>query len=269
MKKYRIDEEAKQINLFSERWYHLEEENADLPSVTTYLESYPKGDGFNKWLMNTKDPYQRRDEAAQLGSYVHGLVERTLLGDKIKYEEHVTPIEVWERYLYWCKFWKALITDPTKTLKSKKVIKEIVVPKDFTEFITFDLEESYAGTVDKLIKIVYEDDSVTYVIVDWKTGEHIYESAKLQIAAYAKSVGKQFKMPIGLAIIVQLNPEVNQNGYRVNVRTKEEIDNDFQDFLAVKQIWLREHGNQKPKYKSYPTEVDLEFIKNNEIIKGA
>uniref|UniRef100_A0A6H2A4S5 Putative PD-(D/E)XK nuclease superfamily protein n=1 Tax=viral metagenome TaxID=1070528 RepID=A0A6H2A4S5_9ZZZZ len=268
MIKYELDKNVKQINMFDERWYRIKD--IDLPSVTTYLEVYPKGYQFNKWLMETKDPYQVRDEAAQLGSAVHGLIEKTLKGETIEYYEEM-DIKIWERYLYWCNFWKALFENPTKTLTTTKIkqseIIEIVTKEDFTEYITYDLEEKTAGTVDKLIRINYADGNTKYAIIDWKTGKNLYESAKLQVAAYAKMTEKQYKVPIDFAIIVQLNESLNKGGYRVAISTIEDINNDYLDFLNVKQIWLREHKNEKPKYRTYPTTINLDYIKNNEIIK--
>ena len=267
MKQYRIDEEIKQINLFDERWYEIQTEGGEviLPSVTTYLEAYPKGLGYEKWLMNNKDPYALRDEAGQLGSYVHGLIEQTLLENTVKFEEGITKIEAWERYLYWCTFWKNLNENPSKTLKIEG-IKEIVTKKDFTEFITYNLEESYAGTVDKLIRLNFEDRSI-YAIVDWKTGSNIFDTAYLQVSAYAKSTAQQFKIPVEMAIIVHLNPSLNKIGYRIHIRDKNQIETDFEDFTHVKKIWLREHIGEKPKYKIYPMELNLEKIKNEPIIK--
>lgn len=269
MIKYRIDENIKQINLFNERWYEIKTETNEfiLPSVTTYLEAYPKGFGYEQWLMNNKDPYALRDEAAQLGSYVHGLIEKTLFGNTIKFEEGMTKIEAWERYLYWCKFWKDLNENPGKTLKVEYPIKEVITKKDYTEFITYDLDEQYAGTVDKLLRFNCADGKTIYAVCDWKTGSNIYETAYLQVAAYAKSVSKQLKIPINMIIIVQLYPSVNKNGYRIHVKENEQIDIDFEDFQHIKKIWLREHSNEKPKFKKYPTEINLEYIKNNQIIK--
>jgi hypothetical protein len=82
MTKYTI--QAEQINIFDERWYKVGEEY--LPSVTHYLDMYPKGLGYSNWLQNTKDPMQVRDEAAQIGTEVHHLIEECLKGSEIVYD---------------------------------------------------------------------------------------------------------------------------------------------------------------------------------------
>jgi len=266
MIKYSVDETIKQINLFDERFYNIDKK--DVFNVTGWLEAFPKGFGFKEWLMNTKDPDAVRDEAAQRGSDVHKLVELTLLGNTVKWEEHQTKLEVWERFLGWCSFWKDLQSNPKETLKlklGKKKIKSIETKEDFTEFITYDLENNYAGTVDKMIKIIFDDDSFTFAILDWKTGKNIYDTAYIQVAAYMQSVKKQYNLKDLLGFIVQPGLSLNKSGYRVySVENPEE---EFGVFKATQKVYLRAFGEPKPKYKVYPTEVNLDFIKDNQIIK--
>ena len=254
MIKYSVDETIKQINLFDERFYNIDKK--DVFNVTGWLEAFPKGFGFKEWLMNTKDPDAVRDEAAQRGSDVHKLVELTLLGNTVK------------RFLGWCNFWKDLQSNPKETLKlklGKKKIKSIETKEDFTEFITYDLENNYAGTVDKMIKIIFDDDSFTFAILDWKTGKNIYDTAYIQVAAYMQSVKKQYNLKDLLGFIVQPGLSLNKSGYRVySVENPEE---EFGVFKATQKVYLRAFGEPKPKYKVYPTEVNLDFIKDNQIIK--
>lgn len=276
MKKYFLNAEVNQINMFSERWYKINAEGVEyvLPSVTTYLSAFPKGIGYEKWLMDNKDPYSLRDEAAVIGSATHDMIERTLKGETIEFVEGQTTIESWEKYLGWCKFYKDFVKDPASALwtkteiaKSKIVIKELVMPKDFIEFVTFDLEAQYAGTVDALVKLVYED-KVEYAIVDWKTGKHVGDTAYLQTAAYAKSVSKLIGYPVTRTIIVQLGLNLNKDGYKTYTHAGQDLENDFIDFNHTKAVWLRENKNEKPKFKIYPMAVNLDFIKNNEIVLG-
>lgn len=259
MKRYTIDEEIKQINLFDERFYNIKvgKKEYDVFNVTGWLEAFPKGNGFKQWLINTKDPDAVRDEAAQLGSDIHRLIELTLLGDTVKYIEGQTRLEVWERYLGWCGFWKELQTDPNKLLGLKKV-KEIQAVPEFTEFITYDIDYNYAGTVDKMIKIVFEDGSVKFAILDWKTGNNIYDTAYIQVSAYIKSVEKQHGVKDVLGYIVQVNQSLNKKGYRVH--KVENPNEEFEIFLATQKLYLRANGEPKPKYKYYPMEMNLENI---------
>lgn len=270
-KKYYLDETVKQINLFDERFYNIRLANGeerDIFNVTGWLEAFPKGYQFAKWLMNTKDPEAVRDEAAQIGSYVHALIETTLKGGVALWQEGVTSLEVWERYLGWCNFWKDLQSDPKDTLDIKlgrKQIERINILEEFTEFIIYDLDHNYAGTVDKMIELVLNDGTTKNLILDWKSGNNIYDTSNIQVAAYIKAVAKTYGIENLGGYIIQVNPTLNKKGYRVY--PVENVDEEFQIFLATQQLYKRAFGDPKPKYKSYPTEVNLEFIKNNEIIK--
>lgn len=266
MIKYSVNEKIKQINLFDERFYQIDSKNVF--NVTGWLEAFPKGFGFKEWLMNTKDPDAIRDEAAQRGSDVHKLIELTLLGNTVKWEEHQTNLEVWERFLGWCNFWKDLQTDPKETLKlknGKKKIKNIEMKEDFTEFITYDLDYEYAGTVDKMIKIIFEDETFVFAILDWKTGKNIYDTAYIQVATYMQSVKKQYNLEELLGFIVQPGLALNKSGYRVY--PIEDPEEEFGIFIATQKLYKRAFGEPKPRYKIYPIEVNLDFIKNNQIVK--
>ena len=263
MIKFSVDETIKQINLFDERFYQIEDK--DIFNVTGWLEAFPKGYQFKQWLMNTKDPDAVRDEAAQLGSEVHRLIELTLLGDTVKWLQGQMKLEVWERYLCWCNFWKDLQESPNKVLDIKKKIKKVETIEKFTEFITYSLEYNTAGTVDKMIKIIYEDDTFQFIIFDWKSGNNIYDTSYIQVATYAVLVMTQYNISDLLAYIIQVKNQLNKKGYRVN--KVENITEEFGIFLATQKLYIRAFGEPKPKYKSYPMEVDLNYIYNEQIIK--
>lgn len=267
IQKYSVDETLKQINLFDQRFYQIE--GRDVFNVTGWLEAFPKGHGFKLFLMNNKDPDAIRDEAAQLGTDVHGLIERTLNGETVKWEEHQTKLDAWEKYLGWCCFWKDLSDDPKGTLKLKigrrKIVRVDPLP-EYTEFITYDFDYEYAGTVDKMIRLVYDDETTEHVLFDWKTGSNIYDSAYIQTATYMQSVRKQHKIEALLGFVIQPGLSLNKNGYRVY--PVENPNEEFGIFLATQELYRRAFGEPTPKYRIYPTEVDLDFIKNNQIIGG-
>ena len=241
--KYSVDETIKQINLFDERFYNIgfsDGSSRDLFSVTSWLEAFPKGYQFKQWLMNTKDPDAVRDEAAQIGSAVHKLIERTLLGDTIKWEEGIMKLEVWERYLCWCNFWKDLQEDPHKVLDLKigrKKVESVETIEKFTEFVVYDLDYDTAGTVDKMIKLIFSDGTYQFLILDWKSGNNIYDTSYIQVATYVKLVGKQHKIDDLGGYIIQINQSLNKKGYRVyNVPNVEE---EFGIFRATQQLYRR------------------------------
>ena len=252
MSKIIVDPNIKQINLFDERWYEikLKGQTYDLFNVTGWLDAYPKGPGFDKWLMTVKDPETIRNEAAQLGTEVHDSIERTLKGETVKWDD-TTSLEGWERFLAWCKWWKEFTAE-----------HEVIVRPEFVEFITYDLNYRYAGTVDLLAKV---DNKI--VLIDWKTGANIYDTALLQISAYAQAVEQQLEKVVERALIVQLNPSLNKKGYRIKEVKSQDLKDGFEDFKNVQKVYLRANKDPKPRHRRYPMEVNLEYIKNEEIIK--
>jgi hypothetical protein len=253
MTNYGVD--AEQITKFDERWYRrvLDKKKGTyevVPGVTTYLEAYPKGVGYDLWLMNTKDPYAMRDEAGQLGTETHKLIELTLHGEMAEYFDGQTKIEAWERYLSWCLWWK--------TFTKENVVK---YEKEWIEHLTWNDIDKYAGTVDLIAEV-----NGKIEIFDWKTGSFVGDTAEIQVSAYAESVGLELNKQILIANIVQLNPKLNKKGVRVREINRDEILSNFEDFKHIQKIWHRENKNAKPKFLTYPTKVNLKYIEENEII---
>lgn len=265
MKKYAVSPKAKRIDIFDERFYRIEIPNEDpkqapeiidLPSVTTYLEAYPKGMGFNLWLKNTKDPDAVRDEAGQVGSYVHDLIKATLNGATVKFKEG--KIIEWERFLSWCQWWKELNAEHVVTLSKLHI-----------EFIVYDLEYETAGTVDCMPTV---DD--IFIPYDWKSGNFIGDTAEIQVSIYRDMIMRNKEQvhidddaELGPAWLIQLNPKLNKKG----LRPKEVKDHNMQmdTFFHTKALWKRQNKNPKPKYRTYPTQVNLKYIGEEDIIKGA
>lgn len=236
MTNYRI--EAEQINLFDERWYKVEEDY--YPSVTTYLEVYPKGAGYYSWLQNTKDPMALRDEAAQIGTETHRLIELCLKGEEVVYCGQ--NIRVWERFVAWSNWFKDLC--------SNHVVEIIDI-----ERILVSTELRYAGTCD-LIALI--DNELT--VFDWKTGSFIGYTAEMQVAAYANIVGAP------KAVIVQINTDTDANGkQKVNKKGYREypvkdLVESFEFFLMCQKIWNKENPNAKPKFKTLPLSINLKDL---------
>jgi hypothetical protein len=57
-----------------------------VPSVTTYLEAYPKSYAYYEWLKSAGDNADEiRDEAGRRGSVVHKLTERYDNGEEVSF----------------------------------------------------------------------------------------------------------------------------------------------------------------------------------------
>jgi len=253
MKFYQFNEAEKRIDIFNERWYWID--GVPYRNVTTILDIIDKGYQFDEWLKNVGHNAEIIiDRAGKLGSTVHKLIERTLLGDTVKYfdlevydEQQATAY--WERYLRWCGFWKDLTEQSTVEYK----------PEDI-ELICHSKKHKYAGTIDLVARVNGE-----LCIYDWKTGNSVHNEHFLQISAYMNAIEEMFEERPYAGYIVHLPFEKpNKAGFRVK-----EVENTpeyFNHFLSAKQLhdWK---NTEKPKFLSFPMEVNLDYIKNEPIIK--
>lgn len=132
---------------FDERYYQYTTEDADgnkivkfFPSVTFLIGcTWNKGDAFTKWIgqVGTVNATIIMEEAGAIGSYVHDAVETLADGDEVDAEGINDVFKPWQ------------------SLKAKRSLKAFVdfcedyEPRiDETEYITYDEELGYAGTVD-------------------------------------------------------------------------------------------------------------------------
>lgn len=248
IERFNVDVKANRINKFDQQWYQIStpEGIVDIPSVTTYLDVFPKGLGFKLWLQKVGDNADSiRDEAGQLGSVVHKLIENTLRGETVEFEHdggsRTCSLVAWERYLAWCKWYQ------------KARAEEELVPL-FTEQIVFDAELKFAGTVDLICQT-----KNGIRIKDWKTGSFVGDTAEIQLSTYL-TIGNKMQVfgEIVGADIVQLNPSLNKSGFRQT--EVEDIEANWSTMLNCQQIWNRVNKNAKPKYRYYPNSVSLEIL---------
>lgn len=248
MKTHNFDIKANQINKFDERWYEIELENEKkyFRSVTTFLEVYPKGTEFYKWMKSVGHNVDRIiKESAEFGTLFHEAIQKILTGDEVNYLDYDDNIRLWERLMIWAEFWKEFNKE-----------HEIEFYPNSVEKIIYDLENEYAGQVD-LIPWVDKKP----VIIDWKSGNYIGDTAKIQISAYAKATEKFINEPIETCYIAHFpEKKPNKKGYRIYTLTKDEIDEYFERFKNTQKIYYYTHQNEKPKFKTYPASLSLKII---------
>ncbi len=252
MRFYQFDEENKRVDVLNERWYQID--GKFYRNVTTILQIIDKGYAYDEWLKQTGFNSEIIiDRAGKLGTAVHKLAELTLLGETVKYYDiglpEETSVAYWERYLRWASFWK-------------EHSSKIAYKPEAVEFICHSKKYEYAGTIDLLCNY---DKELT--ILDWKTGSSIHDENYLQMSAYAKAVEEMFGTPIKKAILVHLPFEKpNKKGYRLYEINQEEIELYFDKFLSAKKLhdWK---NKEKPKFLSYPLELDLKTINESQIIE--
>ena len=160
----------------------------EYPGVTTVLGILSKGDALKQWAVNCaidyiKENYEKcigihevfdlfnfakkewktaRDEAMDIGSEVHGLIEQHIKDDRIKLPTKLRP-EV-ENGFWAFKEWE-----------SKNIDKWI----ESEQTVCCD-EYGYAGTLDAIAKL---KDGKIYLI-DFKASKGFYDEYAMQVSAY-------------------------------------------------------------------------------------
>jgi hypothetical protein len=236
-----------QITTTDERWY-TDKNGVFVPSVTWIAGFYPKGVQFYKWLADKgwDEAEAIKHAAGDKGSKVHKAIEDILLGNEVRIDskypnpsteklEELTPQE-YECVMSFVDWLKAI---------NPKVLS--------TEYVVWNTEYGYAGTVDMKLKV---GDEVW--IVDVKTSPNIWPEYELQVSAYRHADSEVQKTGI------------LQVGYTRNKFQKykfTEIEDRFDLFLSARKIWAYETEGQQPSQKDYP--LSLQWIPSAESTKVA
>lgn len=230
-----------QITLNDARFYYLNDKF--VPSITTYLNAYPKGAEYFAWLKKVgEDADTIRDDAGKRGSHVHKMIEDyneglevSLISETGRLEFTLTEWAMFTRYVEFRE-------------KNRPEILGI-------EMQLIDLELNEAGTLDLLIVI-----NGKRLIVDVKTSNAIYDSYWLQVAAYKRLFEKTSKQRVDGVGILWLNAKTRTDGKAGAVQgkgwqllTKDNIEEDLALFDCTKALWHHQNKNVMPNNISFRT----------------
>lgn len=247
-----------QINFLDERFY-TDDDIKYYPSVTTVLEVYPKGYGFQQWL---KDMGANADEvlrrAGDQGRKVHGGIEDYLhnlevlwMNDQMGKENY--SMEEWRMILHFVNFWE--------TWKPKLITNE-------AKLISHPMR--LGGTLD----VVCEFGGDRWLL-DAKTSNMIHPTMELQLAEYAMMWNeKNPELKIDRTGIVWLKAltrgadkqekKIQGHGWQIK-----EFDRHYTDahkvFEHVRAIWDEENPNYKPKNLIYPDRVKRKDVLQKQV----
>jgi hypothetical protein len=215
-----------------------------VPSVTTYLEAYPKTAQFYEWLKSTgHDADDIRDEAGRRGSVVHLLTERydnneqvSLLDEKGYIGYKISEWSMFERYI-----------DFRNRFNTKIIHNELnLVTSAFR----------MGGTIDRVMQVEGQT-----LLVDIKTSNALHPHYWLQLAAYQKLLKIKMDMSVDGVAILWLNAKtrtigkVNQvqgKGWQLCIETDEyNIEQSWRRFQACQELWSSVNEGLKPKQLSY------------------
>lgn len=247
----KIDQQTVRVTLPDERWYVKSIKDKEgiplvtyLPSVTWICTYYPKGVAFFKWLASKgwDQAEYLKEMAAQRGSKIHQGISVLLGGEKVKMDQKFANPKTGvleeltvDEYLALLSFTKWF-----EEMKPEVLANEISV---------YNFKEKYAGTIDLVCRLKTSQKKELWII-DFKTGQYIWPSSKLQLSAY-KHANEAYK-DARLAIL--------QIGYKRNKRHFKftEIEDKYDLFLAAKQIWENETYYQHPSQFNLPLELYVE-----------
>ncbi len=252
------------VDILDERFYEVGSDEQGnpiyFPSVTWILDSLPKGAGFEQWLKDVgNNAVYVASRAAEVGSLIHETVSRMLQGEKISFTDFIYSSDMKYHGNTWTiEEWKML-------LRFKQLWDEYDCQLIANE-ATVVHPEGFAGTAD-IICTIGED---TWLL-DVKTGNEVYDSAYLQVAAYANAWNhwSENLVKVNRIGIIHLKAKTRTRnvekmygeGWRID-EPKEDIGYLYDKFLSVLDIFRLENRNRKfePVTKSYPMEITLKNL---------
>lgn len=238
-----IDLHSNQLTFLDTRFY-VTENGLFVPSVTTYLEAYPKSPQYYEWLKSVGDKADEiRDEAGRKGSAVHDMTERfdngeevTLLNEDGFIGYKLGEWSMFEKYVEFRRNHETNIIHNELNLTSEKY--------------------KMGGTLDRIMQI----NGKTY-IVDIKTSNAVHPHYWLQLEAYYMLWSENHPGNIDGVAILWLNAKTRTEGKKDAVQGKgwqllvNSDENDrarnWKRFLACQELWLAENEDSKPRQLSY------------------
>lgn len=245
-KEIRIADEERgiiQVTTIDERFYAFQSTNSITglptyiykPSVTYVTGFYPKGKFFEAWLRNNGNEAEViKQLAAEKGSKVHQGCDSLVKGNTVTMASKFINPTTGNK--------EELTTEEYEAILSFARWCDAAKPKFLnSEFIIEGPD--FAGTVDLLCEIAGKT-----CIIDYKTSQVVYPSHELQVSAYKHAMGIDADMAI-----LQLGYKKNKNGYKLTP-----VDDKYDLFRNVYQIFLNETEGEKPRQIELPMSIKLE-----------
>lgn len=238
-----FNELENKITIPDEHWYKSNKGEIYLPSVTTLLDAYPKGLAYTIWLKQVgMNASQILKEAGEIGSNVHAAIDQYVKSGYLSYlsqdGKELFKFEEWELICRAMEFFT--------NFKPEIIVHEFSFACD---------QLQYGGTIDMVCKINGE-----IWLIDYKSGNAVYDSHYLQIAAYKKAwelLNPNYPIKHGgiLHLKASTRKEVKDSiqgkGWKME-QSDNGFDADFEYFQYCQKLWLRSNLNAKPKILEYP-----------------
>jgi hypothetical protein len=258
-----ITKDIVRITTIDERWYFKPSKSSKTglpeyiyyPSATWILNYYPKSKWFYDWVgrKGLEEAERIKITAGKKGSKVHQAIEKYLKGEKIEMDCKFLNTETEQEEELSVEEYDCLLSFENFDLKYNP---EVLA----NEIVVFNEKEEYAGTIDLICMI----GGIIYII-DFKSG-NLYPEAELQLSAYShcdlEELLKEFKISqqdweARQLAVLQVGYKRNKNGYKLT-----QLQDKYDLFLNVKNVWANENSEAKPKQKDYPL-----FIQRKKVVK--
>ena len=240
-----LDKKAKQVNVLDERFYTLDNKTF-FPSVTTVLQSYPKGSFFEQWLRDTGNNSKTiLKEAGIKGTNVHNAIETYLKGGTLVWinEDGIEN--------YTLEEWK-MISKFMDFFSYEGINREDIE----IEETLFSKKMKLGGTGDLVVEIDNEN-----WFIDHKTSNALHKTYRIQLAVYKKMWELQNPgRKIDRYGVLWLNAKTRTKkaplqgvGWQLKEYT-EYFDHDIKLYESVRTIWDEENPHYKPKNLEFSNE---------------
>lgn len=275
------DPKNQRISIQDERFYTTNLVDF-YPSVTTVLQVYPKGYGYEKWLKENGDEADSiLREAGEQGSKVHDGIDQIIKGEQVMWTHtlidtyQLRTVESHERFIK-----DNLDGNLDRYTKEVQIytLSEWEMLLRFAEFVELHQPEFEANELNMIVEELKLGGTLDIVckingerwLIDVKTSNYVHKTHELQLAAYKKMWDAlNPEMPIDRVGILWLKAQtrgVDSKGKNIQGKgwqmkefeTPQEIS--WKLFQNVRAIWDAENPNYKPKNLIYPDRIQLKII---------
>ncbi|MBK7546187.1 MAG: hypothetical protein IPI56_10685 [Elusimicrobia bacterium] len=205
------------------------------PSVTYITSFYPKGPQLTKWIAEQGGTKQRRKtDAGARGSRIHAAVAALVGGGTVTPDMKFDGVE--------------LAVDEYAAVLNFRDWFEATRPEVLgSEFLIWNDEHNYAGTVDLKVKINGE-----VWVIDLKSSKSVYPEYALQLSAYKKCIPDATRIGV-----LQVGYTRSKSGWKFT-----ELDDKFDVFLATKRVFENETAGAKPLQREFPLSISIRLPKD-------
>jgi len=254
-----------------------------IPSVTTKLGVIDKP-FLARWRgdVGNREADMRMYDAGQKGKRIHWAWSVALEGGAVIYDPWQNPVYTEEGIAKLKEDHKkvAILRTQEEMWSISKLQKqfEALEPEIIgVEETVYDLENNDAGTIDSVLWIDKGAYAVSgskplilssgVYINDLKTGSYIGEDTWLQLAPYVVMYEKMHGVECAGALITHTGSTIKTGipGLKTLLRTREELQKDYEDYRHAAKLWERNHLDDKPETFQIPSIVTIKKEKQNGI----